>query len=125
MRLLLDTHTLVWAMQGGDRLTPTTRERIQSRATPVYVSVASIWELAIKATKGKFSMPPDVPGTVADAGFIMLDIKLDHALAAANLSLHHRDPFDRMLVAQAITEDMVLVTRDATLPRYGVSILAA
>lgn len=125
MGLLLDTHPLIWAMDGGARLTPTTRDRIRSPETTVYVSVASIWELAIKAVKGKFSLPPDVPDTIAEAGFTMLDVKLGHALTAAKLSPHHRDPFDRMLLAQAITEELVLVTCDAKLPLYGVPIPAA
>lgn len=124
MRLLLDTHTLIWAMEGGTRLTPTTRDLIRSRETSVYVSVASIWELAIKAAKGKFTLPPDVSSTIAEAGFAVLEVKLDHALAAAKLVMHHRDPFDRMIVAQTITEGLILVTRDATLPLYGVPILA-
>ena len=118
MRLLLDTHMLLWLMNGNERLTPRARVLIDS-ASDVYVSAASIWEVAIKRRVGKMEEnPEELVATLGKAGLIDLPVEPRHALVTAQLPLLHRDPFDRMLVAQAISETMRLLTTDAQLAAY-------
>ena len=125
MRLLLDTQVVLWALAGDDRLRPTTRERIADGATDVSVSAASVWEITIKQALGKLAAPADLVEALAAAEFRPLDINADHALAAGRLPRHHDDPFDRMLVAQAVIDGLTLVTADRRLTAYGVPLLAA
>jgi PIN domain nuclease of toxin-antitoxin system len=96
-----------------------------SRENDVSVSAASVWEVGIKRALGKLQVPRDVLRALRDAGFEALPITWDHGLAAASLPPHHRDPFDRMLVAQARLEGLTLVTRDPIFAVYGVPVLAA
>lgn len=124
MRLLLDTHVALWWWFEDARLAAPTVTAI-AEADRVYVSAASAWEIAIKAALGKLEAPEDV-GTALDAsGFHALDVTVPHALAADALPRHHRDPFDRMLVAQARQESLTLVTADRRLALYEVAILSA
>ena len=120
MRLLLDTHAFLWLITGDARLPATTRSLIDA-AESVLLSVASVWEAEIKRAAGHLDVPP-----VADAAervdVSLLAITGAHATAAAQLPLHHRDPFDRMLVAQARVESLVLVSKDTALRRYGVAV---
>lgn len=125
MRLLLDTHVVLWALAGDDRLRPTTRERIADGGTHVSVSAASVWEITIKQALGKLAAPDDLVEALAAAEFRPLDINAHHALAAGRLPRHHDDPFDRMLVAQAVSDGLTLVTADRRLTAYGVPLLAA
>jgi len=119
MRLLLDTHILLWVRMGDKRLKKPIRDLIQS-AEFVYVSAASIWEIALKIRLGKIEIDlQDLSDTIEDAGFVALPISQHHAAAIASLPLHHHDPFDRMLIAQAFSEPLRLVTADPILPRYG------
>jgi PIN domain nuclease of toxin-antitoxin system len=119
MRLLLDTHALLWLMVGDPRLNPRARALIDS-ASEVYVSSASIWEIAIKWKLGKIEEnPEEIVERMEPAGLLELPVSACHAVAAAKLPLLHRDPFDRMLVAQAITEPMRLLTADAQLSAYS------
>lgn len=124
MRLLLDTHVLIWWAQGSGLSPPATRA-IRSPANDVFVSAASVWEAEIKAAIGKLDLDADLAGEPALHGFLELGITAGHAVEAARLPLHHGDPFDRMLIAQARLEDLTVVTRDAAFKAYGVPLLAA
>jgi PIN domain nuclease of toxin-antitoxin system len=119
MRLLLDTHVLLWLMNSDERLTAPARARIVG-ADAVYVSSATIWEIAIKWSIGKIEENPQVVAErLEQAGLNELNVTHRHALAASRLPLLHRDPFDRMLVAQAMTEPLHLLTADARLKAYS------
>ncbi len=123
MRLLLDTYVLIWWDEGA-RLRPQADRAIRE-ADQVYVSAVSGWEVAIKESLGRLRPRRTVARAAADSGFEELPVLLRHAEELADLPWHHRDPFDRMLVAQARAESLTLVTRDARLHRYGVRLLAA
>lgn len=125
MRLLLDTHTLLWWLADDPRLTGTARAAIAEPANDAFVSAASAWEIAIKARLGKVSMPDDLGEQLAANSLGPLPVHVEHALAARHLPDHHRDPFDRLLVAQAQIEGLTLVTADQTIGRYDVPVLAA
>jgi PIN domain nuclease of toxin-antitoxin system len=111
-------------MEESEQLSQQTRAVMTEEAELVAVSVVSIWEIAIKIAAGRLRPPGDIPAAIQRSGLVVLPVQLQHALTAANLPRHHGDPFDRMLVAQAMTEGLILVTRDAKLPLYGVPILA-
>jgi PIN domain nuclease of toxin-antitoxin system len=121
-RLLLDTHIFLWWRGEPSRLTAEARSRIAT-ADIVFVSAASAWEAAIKVSLGRLELPDTVEAGVVDSGFEKLLITFAHAEHAAALPAHHRDPFDRMLVAQAQAEGLTLVTRDRLLEPYDVEIL--
>jgi PIN domain nuclease of toxin-antitoxin system len=125
MRLLLDTSALLLALSEPERLSEASRNAIEDPASIVLVSAASVWEIAIKRALGKLEAPESVVGAIRDAGFETLDITPDHAEHAGGLPPHHRDPFDRMLVAQALAEGCTLLTRDDALQGYDVEILRA
>lgn len=120
--LLLDTHVFLWWRMDDARLGADVRRAIADADT-VYVSAASAWEAAIKASLGKLELPDSVRKGAQESGFDELPIRVAHAEAAAALPAHHRDPFDRMLVAQALVEGLVLVTHDRQLEPYGVPVL--
>lgn len=122
---LLDTHALVWWLADDTRLPPASREVMANPMNRVFVSSATIWEAGIKRALGKLHLATDVPlAEIADEeGFDSLPITHDHAAAAADLPPHHRDPFDRMLVAQAVHENLVLLSGDAQLARYDVPVI--
>jgi PIN domain nuclease of toxin-antitoxin system len=125
MRLLLDTHIFLWAVAGSPSLRLPAR-RIMEQADQVYVSAASIWEIAIKAKLGKIDADAgELVDAIAASGFSNLPVQAVHAAAVANLPLHHSDPFDRILVAQAIFEPLKLLTVDAVLTQYGDMIVLA
>ena len=119
MRLLLDTHVYLWAVAGSPRLKPAARRLIED-ADEVYVSAASLWEIAIKARLGKLRADPRaLAEAIEPSGFIELPVRAAHAAGTGDLALHHSDPFDRLLLAQALTEPLRLVTADAMLVRYS------
>ena len=124
MNLLLDTHAVIWFLGGRDELRREARDAIEG-ADRVYVSAASIWEMATKVARGRLEAPPDFPDRLLDLGMAQLALEWEHARVAGGLPLHHRDPFDRMLVAQAIVERLTIVTRDVTTGRYPVSVILA
>ena len=124
MRLLLDTHVLIW-WSGRKRVAPDAAEAIRSPDNEVLVSVASIWEAEIKAATGQLRLTADLEAEPPEHGFESLQITARHAVAAARLPRHHNDPFDRMLVAQAQLEGLTLVTRDPVFDNYAVAVLAA
>jgi PIN domain nuclease of toxin-antitoxin system len=118
VRVLLDTHLLLWALSQPSKLSPGTRKQIV--AAEVYVSAASIWEVSIKSVLGKLAAKAsDVLAGIEPAGFILLPISGEHAAKVAELPMLHKDPFDRMLVAQASVEPMLLLTNDEMLRGYG------
>ena len=124
MSLLLDTHVILWWLTDD----PTLAEEIKAtldHEPDVYVSAATIWEVAIKQAIGKLPEPTALPERIRDSGFAELPISSKHAMTAGRLPLIHRDPFDRMLVAQAQHENLTLVTRDPRLQKYEVAILPA
>jgi PIN domain nuclease of toxin-antitoxin system len=119
MTLLLDTHFLLWIANGHQRLTPKAK-KIISAADAVYMSAASIWEISIKVSVGKLAVDVDVlTDSLLNAGLVELPVSIEHTKALKALPPVHRDPFDRMLVAQAMTEPMHLLTVDAALTAYG------
>ena len=119
MKLLLDTHILLWVMRDAAELSRSAKEMIE-RADDVYISSVSIWEASIKAAAGKLPLEPvRLEEAAMRAGFHPLHVTWAHALAVHGLPMLHRDPFDRMLVAQAVSEPMHLVTHDAGLARYS------
>ena len=124
-RLLLDTHVLLWALEDSQALSVDARRSIADTRNEVFVSAVSIWEMAIKRSLGKLRAPDNLADTVEEAGFAALPITLAHAEQAGMLPPHHRDPFDRMLVAQALAEGLVIVTGDALIPKYGVRTMPA
>lgn len=122
MRVLLDTHVLLWALAQPHRLDAETRATIESGATEVLFSAASIWEIAIKAglRRTDFAIKPaQIARTAVDIGFVELVIRSDAAALVGELPLYHRDPFDRVLVAQAIVAPATLYTADDRLTRYS------
>lgn len=119
MRLLIDTHVFIWSVTDSRQLRAATRDML-ARAQAVYVSSASIWEIAIKSRLGKIEGNPEsFAQAIEDSGFLELPVTSRHAAAVAKLPLLHSDPFDRLLLAQAFTEPLRLITADATLAAYG------
>jgi PIN domain nuclease of toxin-antitoxin system len=125
VRLLLDTHVMIWLLGNEPELSDDLVESIADPWTDVSVSAASIWEASIKSSLGKLELDGDLVAACRDAGFDPLPIDLEHASLAGRLPRHHADPVDRMLVAQAQIEDLTLVTRDPALTAYDIPILAA
>ena len=124
-RLLLDTHALVWWLSDVSRLSEAARAAIAEPRNDIFVSAITGWEIAVKRAKGRITAPDHLSAMIEERGFTHLPLTFHHAEQAGNLPLHHRDPFDRLLVAQAQAEGLVLVTRDARIPRYGIRTLTA
>lgn len=122
MSLLLDTHVVLWWLVDDAELADEIKDRIDHEPD-VRVSAVTIWEIAIKQTLGKITAPADLPERVRGSGFRELPIDFTHAVVAGRLPQIHRDPFDRMLIAQARCEDLTLVTRDSYCQRYDVATL--
>lgn len=122
-RLLLDTHALMWWLTDDPALSAPARAAIADPVNEPLVSTTSVWEIAIKRSLGKITAPDDLPDRIIDDGFQWLPISADHAWRVRRLPLHHRDPFDRLLVAQALAEGLPIVTADRNLERYGVEVL--
>ena len=122
-RLLLDTHVLLWWLGDDPSLGGKAKASIMDSYNEVYVSAATAWEISIKKVLGKLKAPDDMDTIVEDEKFIKLPITLYHGQMAGMLSLHHRDPFDRMLIAQAQAEGLTIVTSDGIFSRYGVRIM--
>jgi PIN domain nuclease of toxin-antitoxin system len=123
MRLLIDTHVFIWASDTPGKLSAKTRALIAEPSNEVFVSAASLWEMAIKAAQGRLTFPVDrMPEIVAEMGFEPLSMTMSHALEAGSLPRHHDDPFDRMLIAQARLDGLTLVTLDRQFAQYDVPI---
>ncbi|MCM0021285.1 MAG: type II toxin-antitoxin system VapC family toxin [Tagaea sp.] len=124
MKLLLDTHVYLWIRGEPARISRATSDALRAAET-VWVSIASAWEAEIKVGKGNLTLGETFAYGIADAGFELLPITLDHVERLRDLPLHHKDPFDRMLVAQALAERATLVTVDRHFARYGIKLMAA
>lgn len=125
MRLLLDTHVLIWAISNPGRLSISAQRAIASRENEVYVSVISPWEIAIKKSRHRIEDLVALDPVLKDSEFELLPVLLRHTRAIESMPHHHRDPFDRMLVAQAVVDGMTIVTADRKLTRYQVALLPA
>jgi len=122
VRLLLDTHLLLWAVASSDRLSRETRSLIEDPRNDVQYSAASVWEIAIKSALRRRDFHVDLSilaSALSEIGFSELAVTTEHAIGVTQLPPIHRDPFDRLLVAQCIVEPLVLLTNDAVLARYG------
>ncbi|MBN8463355.1 MAG: type II toxin-antitoxin system VapC family toxin [Dechloromonas sp.] len=126
MNLLLDTHVALWAITDSPKLPPKARELILSPKTNVWISAASVWEIAIKHALGRGDMPvsgEDAARYFRESGYRFLAVEPEHAVAVEGLATHHQDPFDRILVAQALSEPMRLMTHDPLVARYSDTII--
>lgn len=123
MKLLLDTHAALWWLADDARVSKDAERELSDDTNRVLLSAAVVWEVAIKRSLGKLHAPPDLAATLIGAGAQPLPITLEHAAAVESLPWHHRDPFDRMLVAQALTEGSAIVSQDDELRQYGATIV--
>ena len=125
MRVLLDTHTWLWFVLGDARLSTTARSQIEDPAHEKWVSPASYWEIAIKISVGKYILPQPygqfIDRAIGDNGFLILPIEPKHTEMLTTLPFHHRDPFDRLLIAQALVEQMAVLSADPALDAYPIT----
>ena len=122
-RFLLDTHVILWWLTDDPRIGPTTRKALANSKNSAFVSSASIWEMSIKASLGKLTIPSDILQIIDEDGFESLPVSAFHALQAGQLAPIHKDPFDRMLIAQAQAEGLELITADSMIEKYGIKTL--
>lgn len=125
MRLLVDSCVLVWWLDHPASLAKEAREAIADPSNEVYFSAASVWELGLKIRKGKLTMPVDFASALSADGFSPLSVTVDHAARSLSLPALHEDPFDRLLVAQAIEEGLVMVTRGEVIRDYPLAVMRA
>lgn len=118
MKLLLDTHVLLWWLDDPLLLSEVAREFIQDSGNEVLVSAASFWEIAIKRQLGKLKAPERIEGALIEIGLTELPVTISHAMMTERLPMHHRDPFDRLLIAQAMVESALIITRDSAFEAY-------
>jgi PIN domain nuclease of toxin-antitoxin system len=127
MRLLIDTHTLLWFCDGSPNLSPKARAAMEDDSNECFVSHASAWEVAIKVSLGKLKLVTDYrvifSGVLKANGFLLLPPAVEHYEALMSLSRHHGDPFERLMIAQAQVEGFTIVTCDGNFPAYGVALL--
>lgn len=121
-RILLDTHAILWWLARDSTLPPSATELIEDPEIEANVSVASVWEIGIKRAVGKLQAPKSLVETISSEGFEWLSIEPRHAWAVGDLPRHHNDPFDRMLIAQALDGDLEVITRDPHFNAYGVRV---
>lgn len=124
-RFLLDSHVLLWWADNPQLLSDDARCTIADGRNWIYVSVATIWELGIKQTTGKLTLPDNCLSLIKANRFDVLNITAEHAIAATELPRHHGDPFDRMLIGQATSDQLTLITRDRNIAKYAVSVMGA
>lgn len=123
MRLILDTHAALWWLSGDSRFGATAEAEIADSSNQILLSAAVVWEVAIKRSLGKLEAPDDLAETLLGVGAEPLSVGLEHAAAVETLSWHHRDPFDRLLIAQAIVERAALVSHDGAFSAYDVRVV--
>lgn len=127
MRVLLDTQAFLWIAGDWRRVRPSAQRVFEDLETELYLSVASVWEIAIKSGLGRLSLPTAptvyVPRRIADFGISVLDIRMDHALSVYSLPMYHADPFDRIIIAQAQLEELTVATSDGIFRQYNVDLL--
>ncbi len=124
MRLLLDTHVVLWQAAGEDRLGPAAKRQLRA-AQELRFSVVSFAEIGVKASIGKLDVPPDLVEYLGEMGLSVLGLTVAHAMAVAELPLHHRDPFDRLLIAQAGIEGLTLLSADRRIMAYDINVVDA
>jgi len=125
MKLLIDTHVLLWWLDDPALLSKDARSAIQNGRNTIYVSAAVTWEIMIKQSLGKLKMPDTLDQVLKVNRFSELSITVPHTLTLQTLPVHHRDPFDRILVAQALCEELTIISRDANIQKYSVAYLLA
>ncbi len=120
MKILLDTHILLWWLNQDQKLSSAQTAMITDPDNLVFVSAVTAWEIAVKKMTGKLEAPDDLPAALAANNFLELPITIEHSQRLYRLPLHHQDPFDRMMVAQAMSEDLILMTRDSQIASYEI-----
>jgi PIN domain nuclease of toxin-antitoxin system len=125
VKYLLDTHVIIWWLDDPDRLSKKARDVLVDARNVIFISAASIWEIGLKVRRGKLTVPDNYVDYLREDGFAFLDITMEHSLSAPQLPLHHEDPFDRLLVAQAHLEDSVFISRNEQIAKYDVVSLEA
>jgi PIN domain nuclease of toxin-antitoxin system len=126
VNLLLDTHALIWLLEGDLRLSQTARSAIEDPQNTNFISIATFWEIAIKTSLGKLETKTPLSNLkhmTLDNGIEILPITIEHTLIVSDLAFHHRDPFDRLLIAQAIHEKMSVLSRDEHFKQYAIHII--
>lgn len=126
MEYLLDTHTFLWFLEGDDQLSNKVRNEITDIKNSCFISIASLWEIAIKSSLGKLNLKfpfDNLTNYLIDNEIVIFLITFDHINTLRNLDLHHRDPFDRLIIAQAIKENLTILTRDSNFFKYPVKIV--
>lgn len=123
MNLLLDTHVLLWWLDDNPALSGAARSAISNADNLIVLSSVVIWEIRIKQALGKVEIDPDFYHVIKNQGFVQLSISSDHAYAVGDLPMHHRDPFDRMIIAQAMIEGLRVVTHDRIFKKYDIPVL--
>ena len=126
MKLLLDTHAFLWFVTGDRRLSRRARRAIEAAEAELLISTASVWEIAIKASLGRLTLPKSVHDYFDEkvaAGFIILPVEWPHAARVGELPFHHRDPFDRLIIAQGLVEGLPIVSGDPMFKAYGATIV--
>jgi PIN domain nuclease of toxin-antitoxin system len=123
MKLLLDTHTFIWFVEDDIKLPISTKNQIESIDNEILVSIVSLWEIAIKTSLGKLEIANDIPSMIREIeinGFTILPIFPEHTICVSTLPFHHRDPFDRMLISQSITENIRIISKDSVFGEYDI-----
>lgn len=123
MKLLLDTHTFIWFVEDDEKLPSRIKIQIEDIENEIFISIVSLWEIAIKTSLGKLEVAIDIPAMISKIesnGFSILPIFPEHTICVSSLPFHHRDPFDRMLIAQTITEKIKIVSRDGVFDDYDI-----
>ena len=121
--VMIDSHILIWWLLDAPELKPNIKTLLANPAQKVYVSAATVWEIAIKQALGKLQGFENLPEMLAISDFEVIDIKTHHAMYAANLPLHHKDPFDRMIIAQSVLEELMLISEDRVFSSYTMCLL--
>ncbi|MCL2420990.1 MAG: type II toxin-antitoxin system VapC family toxin [Defluviitaleaceae bacterium] len=126
MNILLDTHAIWWFLNGNEKLPKTAKEAIVNMDNTIFISMATIWEVAIKMSIGKLEFDGGIDGfikAIVDNDFMLLEIDVEHIKATVDLPLIHRDPFDRMIIAQAMVEDVPVMTTDENVLKYDITVI--
>lgn len=123
MNYILDTHTIIWFLNGDDKLSDKSKEIIENQENVKFVSIASIWEIAIKISLDKFKFDKGFKkflDMIVNNGFDIIPITFDHAMTVSTLEFIHRDPFDRLIISQALTDNLTVITKDESFQKYNV-----
>ena len=125
MSYLLDTHTLLWCLDNNPKLSPIAKNIIKDSNNTIFISPINTWEIMLKHSHGKLKAPDNIEKLISDSGFKQLPINITHTLYLDKLVKHHSDPFDRLLVSQAILEELTIITRDKEIRKYPVLVVQA